>query len=202
MKTPEPVILYTSAEAAQQVTVTGWRSRHGHFYGENEHIARWDGCTHMVCECGAAMSKGYTKCDACRAKAADAAWEKLPLVEWDGGPLCIFRDDTYFWDIDDVERYCDEHHLKASELHLVVCDPVMAREIDADHWSDDLGEDGDLPPDIEAALEVFNAVIRAHKAPLSWIGGDQRVVLPDFPELPAMSTIQHPVDGNGSPVEA
>jgi len=58
-------VLYASDEAAQLVTVTGWRSRTGRFYGSDEHLARWDGCTHQICECGAEMPRGFTKCNTC-----------------------------------------------------------------------------------------------------------------------------------------
>jgi hypothetical protein len=37
----KPKVMYASDEVAQKVTVTGWRSRNGYFYGANEHLARW-----------------------------------------------------------------------------------------------------------------------------------------------------------------
>ena len=56
------MILNTSDEAAHFVTgLSGWVSRHGHFYGNDERLARYDGCTHTVCECGKPCEKGWDR---------------------------------------------------------------------------------------------------------------------------------------------
>ena len=183
--TPEPtkIILSTSDEAATYRTdIKGWVSRTGRYYGENEHLARYDGCTHRPCaDCGEPAPKSYILCDACRHKADVARWESLPLVEWDGEtPLCEFYGDRYFFSEDDVYDYADGIDEKVSELRLVVCAPNYAQEVDADYWCDDLPEDGELPAWLEDAVEQLNKVILAHRdEPLSWFPGKQRVVLPD-----------------------
>ena len=46
-KQQEEVVMIDDPRAATLVTVTGWRSRDGRFYGDNEHSARWAGCTHV-----------------------------------------------------------------------------------------------------------------------------------------------------------
>ncbi|CAB4172456.1 hypothetical protein UFOVP935_22 [uncultured Caudovirales phage] len=52
-KQQEEVVMIDDPQAATLVTVTGWRSRDGRFYGDNEHAARWGGCTHVKClACG------------------------------------------------------------------------------------------------------------------------------------------------------
>ena len=57
--------------AATLVTVAGWRSRDGRFYGDNEHAARWSGCTHVKCvSCGDPTNKICSVCQSCREKAA------------------------------------------------------------------------------------------------------------------------------------
>ena len=90
-------ILYASEEAAKQTTVTGWVSRHGKFYGENEHLARWDGCTHRICGCGNEMERAYTACQQCRSKKHREQYEAMPFKEWDGvAMLVLYGDDTYF----------------------------------------------------------------------------------------------------------
>lgn len=38
MKTPEPVVLSTSDDAAKIVTVTGWVDRQGRFWGNDENL--------------------------------------------------------------------------------------------------------------------------------------------------------------------
>ena len=176
-----PVILPTSAEAATYRTdVKGWVSRHGHYFGADERLARLHGCTHNVCtSCGARAEKDYLFCDACQAKRDAAAWEALPLVEWDGEtPLCLWRGDTYLYDIDQVRDYAAEHDMKVSELRLVLCKPVCARRLEVDYWADDLEEGDDAPSWLEDAVDEFNEVIAAHRnEPLSWRSGQQRVVL-------------------------
>lgn len=90
-------VMYAGDEAAQKVTVTGWRSRHGRFYSDNEHLARWDGCTHLACDCGAAMEKGYTICRSCRDKNRREVCETMPFKEWDGTtPLTLHDADEFF----------------------------------------------------------------------------------------------------------
>ena len=180
---PTKIILYTSDEAAAYRTrIKGWVSRTGRYYGEDEHLARYDGCTHRPCEdCGAPTPKSYFRCESCRHKADVARWESLPLVEWDGEtPLCEFDGDRYFFSEDDVYDYAEDEGLRVSEMQLVVCEPNRAAELDADYWQDDLPEDEELPPWLEEAVEQLNKVIRAHRhEPLSWSAGKQRVVLPD-----------------------
>ena len=174
------IVLNTSDDAAKLVTVTGWVSRDGRFYGDDERLARWAGCTHLVCECGEMMDKGYTKCLKCRVKSDHERWLKLPLVEWDGvTPLTIFGDDTYFFDVESIYEHAEEAGCAVSALELVVCEPCFAREVDEDYWQDDLAEDGELPLEIRKALLKFNEVVRAYRQPLSWHQGKERVVLPD-----------------------
>ena len=177
-----PVILPTSAEAATYRTdVKGWVSRHGHYFGADERLARLHGCTHSVCNCGAPAEKYHRFCDACQAKRDAERWEALPLVEWDGEtPLCIYRDDTYFFDIDQVRDYAAENGEKVSELRFVLCKPVYARRLEVDYWADQLVEGDDAPSWLEDAVDEFNEVIAKHRTePLSWMPCQQRVVLAD-----------------------
>lgn len=43
------IIPYDSPEAASFKTVTGWVSSDGIFCGNDEHVARYRGCTHIKC---------------------------------------------------------------------------------------------------------------------------------------------------------
>ena len=59
----------------------------------------------------------------------------------------------------------------------------MPREIDVDHFSDDMPEDrDDLPKAIEEAIEAFNAVMRA-QAPLSWSPDNMAAIVEIDPKL-------------------
>ncbi|WP_020472418.1 hypothetical protein [Zavarzinella formosa] len=178
----QPKVMYDSAEAAQQVTVTGWRSRNGHFCGDNEHLARWDGCTHLLCDCGAEMDRGYTLCRSCRDKQRLERYEAMPFQEWDRTtPLTLHDDDEYFWDEDSVWDYCELNGIKPEGLRLVICEPNYAWEIEADdYYGDDLPEDqplNDVYPDLAEAIEKVNEMIRKKERPLSWGGGKYRTTL-------------------------
>lgn len=176
------MVLNTSAEAASYRTdIKGWVSRHGRYYGQDERTARYDGCTHVICDCGQPVERGRLRCHPCQRKYDEARWLALPLIEWDGEtPLVLHRDDRYFFSPDDVYDFADEHDLKVSELRLVVCEPNYVRQVDEDYWIDELPEDGELPVWLEKAMDALNEVIAAHEnEPLSWSAGKQRVVLPD-----------------------
>lgn len=177
MRTRE-IVRYDSPEAARQVTVTGWVSLHGRFYGNDEHIARWDGCTHTVCDCGELADKGYTRCERCRAAAIVKQWEAMPIVEWDGEtPFCEHDGDRFFFDEDSFYDWCDDEGIDPTEVRLVLCEGRRFRTVDTDYWCDDLPEDGELPDAIRDALDALNAAIRAHDKPAAWYPTKQRIVM-------------------------
>ena len=56
----------------------------------------------------------------------------------------------------------------------------MSDSLDVAEWADDLPEGKDEPSWLEAAVDAFNEVIGDHcNDPLSWMPGEQRVVLED-----------------------
>jgi hypothetical protein len=173
----EKTILDTSDEAAQQVTITGWKGG-GFFYGNDERSARYAGCTHRKCEtCENITPKSRIYCETCQSKRDRERYEKLPLVEWDGEtPLVIFRDDRYFFDADDFFDWCECEEIDPASVMLVLCEPEYLHQIDTDTWSDDLPEDGELPDDVAAAVDALNKVIAA-AGPSCWREGKQRVTL-------------------------
>lgn len=171
----EPVILNTSDEAAKLVTITGWVSRQGVFYGPDERTARYAGATHLACQqCGTPHEKMWTLCNGCRDLADIARFEKLERKPWDGEtPVCIYRGDDYFFDLESFLDWCADNDIKPEEVMLVHCEPHYASQVDESHWSDELpdedhGGDGCLPSELQDALDEFNAKIRAYKEPLSW----------------------------------
>lgn len=176
------VVLNTDDAAAKLTTVTGWVSRDGLFYGKDERIARWAGCTHIVCECGKPTPKSYVKCDECRAKTDRERWLALPLAapDWQY-PLCIYQDDRYFWGEDELRDWCEDNDIKPSSLLLVTCEPHHWRQVDTDYWSDDGPEDWDgyLPREIEQALKALNDAIKSYRHPACWYPGKERVVIED-----------------------
>ena len=172
-KQQEEVVMIDDPQTATLVTVTGWRSRVGRFYGDNEHAARWGGCTHVKCRaCGEPTLKCYTACQPCRDKAAKAKYDAMPTAEWDGVAM-LYSDsrDEYFSSLDEV---CDSlgKGQSIASLRLRICEPEYARPIDCSNWHDQLPDDDgcDAPDWLEDAIEQFNAAISGHP-PLSWSPG-------------------------------
>ncbi|MBD2811880.1 hypothetical protein ID853_13525 [Xenorhabdus sp. Vera] len=181
-----PIIMYDSPEAAQIKTVTGWISRDGRFWGDDEHMARYAGSTHHTCENNPehpiCYKHGY--CELCRAKMRLAEFNAMERKEWDRKtPLVIFDTDQFFMhedDLDDyLDNYCDEHEITPSELQLVICEPNYPDEINGeDYFSDDLADGGELPGALQQAFDALNAEIR-NSPPLSWSQGKYAAIVSD-----------------------
>jgi hypothetical protein len=174
MENEMKVILNTSDEAASfKTNLSGWVSRRGMFFGNDERTARWDGCTHVACECGHVVEKGRSKCEICRREASDKRFASMERKKWDGEtPLYLFDDDCFFWCEDQLEDYCDEHDCRKEDLKLVICEPTYAKEIDPnEYYCEDLPEDGEIEGDLLAAFEELNSFIRGSKIILSWAPG-------------------------------
>jgi len=174
----DKIILDTDPEAATQKTLTLWVSRNGLAYTD-ERAARYAGCTHKKCECGHIMEKHWLGCEACRDKRDHERCLAMPTKEWDGKtPLCIYGSDKYFYDDDDLFLYCEDHGIKETDLHLVICKPCYFTEIDPNEYYDGLlPEDGVVPETIAMAFEALNEKINAFKEPVCWIQGDFRAIL-------------------------
>jgi hypothetical protein len=176
---------YESPEAASIQIVTGWLSSTGRFWGNNEHMARYDGSTHRVCkdnpEHGVHANNSW--CKKCREERMDAKWNAMPRREYDGSPVCVFDSDRYFFDGDEIIDWLVERDIKPEDARLVFCKPRYASRIDPDdHFCDDLPEDGEVSAALQEAFDALNKVIAA-EPPLSWWEGDVAVALPsDFLE--------------------
>ena len=172
-KTDAKQILNTSDEAAKFVTnISGWVDRHGRFFGKEEDMARWSGCTHIVCpDCGNPTPKGYTICKTCREKKAVERYETKERKEWDGEtPLYSDFLDKYFFSEDDLSDFMEDCRCTATSLRLIICEPVYLRQIDTDYFCDELADDGELPEAVVAALNNLNVAIR-DEDPVSWMLG-------------------------------
>lgn len=169
-KEKELVVLYTDDNAAKKETITGWVSRNRKFYNQDEHMARWDGCTHMICDCGNTMIKSYTKCEDCRQKSVNQKRDALPIEEWDGETMIYCEsNDKYFNDMEEISEYLEDNDLDAEDLDLYICSPNYAHEISSEIWADYLPEDHeDLPKELQQKLDEFNKFINESKIILSW----------------------------------
>jgi hypothetical protein len=112
-------------------------------------------------------------CQVCRTEAETKRYNALKRKQWDGEtPLCIYNDDHYFWNEDDLIYYCEEHDCSLSDLQLVFCEPAFAKEINPeDIYGGDLPEEGEVPQILLDAFEELNRVIRESRIILSWSPG-------------------------------
>lgn len=177
-------ILPDSPEAARLVTVTGWLSRDGRFYGDDERLARWAGSTHCKCRhCGTVTKKIYTACEACRSKAELERFLAMPEAEWDGKSMVYsYRFDAYYSDPDEALESLDTHDPDddsggggetLADARLVICRPQYAR-IDSEIFSDILpGEEADPPQELLDAIDAFNKTMK--DVVISWDPGTFRL---------------------------
>lgn len=155
-------IMYDSPEAAQFKTgISGWVSSDGRFWGKDEHMARYIGCTHKLCDCGAKIKVGYSRCEDCRQKVDLEKWAALPYVAWDGkAPICTYDGEHYFFTEGDLIDYLDENKLNGSDVMLVLCESIGYSEIDYSCWGDEAHEDWEPPKELVEAVEKLNALLR------------------------------------------
>jgi hypothetical protein len=165
-------ILYSSDDAAKYVKdIEGWVDRNGLFFGKDgEHGARYSGCTHRDCEdCGKPAEKWCLVCKRCKAARDTKRYQEREQKEWDGEtPLYSESHDRFFFNEDDLYDFIRD--VEPLNQRLVICDPVNLSQIDHDHWCDELCEDGELPSDVEDALDELNKVI-TESDPVSWQPG-------------------------------
>lgn len=172
----EKKIMYNSPEAASLKTVKGWVSSNNHFYGNDEHLARWDGCTHKLCECGKEIKKNYSICDSCQNKRIKEKYFKLPFKEWDGKtPLVLYSDNVYFFSEDDIINYCEENEINSCDLDLVITNEIYLYNINEDYWEDCMGGDQDYPKSLTKIIDEFNEKLKEiNKTPISYGMGNYR----------------------------
>lgn len=153
----EKIIMYDSPEAAEYKTITGWVGGNK-FWGKDEHMARWSGCTHTKCECGAIIPiRSYSKCDDCRHKQLVEFYNKMPFREYNGEPVFVWSSDEYLFSEEDIIEYCEENELE--EVDLLFCEPNHWTPIYCGQWEDIMAEDADLPKELKEALKIINSVI-------------------------------------------
>lgn len=63
-----------------------------------------------------------------------------------------------------IDFITDENIIKPDRLMLFLCEPMYLSEIDDDYWMDELPEDGELPDEVQIAVNNLNSVIRLQGA--------------------------------------
>lgn len=169
MRNEDEVVLYDSDDAAKFVTgISGWVSRTGKFFGEDESLARWSGATHHKCEsCDNIISiRGRAKCYGCTESDKAERYSKLEKVKWDGKtPIYCEVNDKYFFDESDLADFIENSTLQYKELRPYLCKPVKYSQLDEDFFQDDLCEERELDESLVKAIEEFNKA--AELAPTS-----------------------------------
>jgi hypothetical protein len=171
----ERVVMYDSPEAASYRTdIKGWVSRNGRYFGEDENMARYDGCTHRPCkQCGKPAPKPYTVCDECRRRSKIGRYKIRERKEWNEDcPVYSEALDRFFDTWDEIHDAAAENGMEVEDLRLLICEPVFAEEIDPrKYYYDLLPEGSPVPAEIEEVFERLNAAIRDCKVPLCWEPG-------------------------------
>lgn len=181
MTAQKPIIMFDAPEAASLKTVTGWVSADGRFFGGDENLARYCGATHRRCDVNPEhqIYEVNSYCKECRQVRRQAKFAAMPIKGWAGEPLVIFDGDQYFFDEDSLRDYLIDSDIELADLQLCICAPNYPSQIDpADHFCDDLPEDGEIRDDqLLAAFELLNEMIRKSE-PLSWSEGEFAASLP------------------------
>ena len=177
----KPMIFADSPESATLMTLTGWVSRNGQFFGDNEDLARRAGATHRRCEKHGPFPS-YAYCQQCSDERQEAAFNAMPEVPWDGeSPLFEYNTRTFFFDREALADHVADQERPAeylADMALVIGIPQYPGEVDpVDLYQDLLPEDiDDVPAGLQDAFDALNAIIRK-QPPLSWTEGKQRAVV-------------------------
>jgi hypothetical protein len=111
----------------------------------------------------------------CRDKKDLERFEALPRADWDGMAMLYSEArDKYYAGPDDAEDELEEGETLA-DMRLVICEPNYVRQIDPDYFVDELPEDGDVHPEVEAAMDTFNSAVAG--IVLSWSPGKVALAL-------------------------
>lgn len=183
------VVLPDSPEAATFMTnIEGWVSRTGHYFGNQEDMARYDGSTHKRCAtegCKELLEKtwAYSVCYSCRSHNTWVRYSELEQVDDFEYPLTLLDDDRWFMDEDELLDYCHDHGVQPNELQLVIAKPQRFYEIEPEDYYEDILPSDDpfdsytLPKEIKEAFDELNAKIKAYTSPASFSAGRKRPII-------------------------
>ncbi len=177
------IIHFDSDKAAKFVTnIEGWVSPDGRFYGKDEMLARYNGCTHRPCEeCGESTEKMYTHCAPCREQRAIARYNEKPKKEWDCKAMLYSEVTEKYLYAEDDSVACFLEEMTAEEGRIVICDPQFLSTIAPDdHWQDVIPEDfiiEDVATEalLDAVFDLNNMILK--HGPVSWVPGKYAAII-------------------------
>lgn len=107
---------------------------------------------------------------------------KRPIKKWEGEPLCVFNDNTYFFDLDELRDYIDSNDLKSEDIPLMICTPNKLWELDpGEIYEEIMPENQDdfnerYNKEVIEAFDKLNEFIRGYR-PISWGQGPFRTTV-------------------------
>lgn len=163
----------------------GWTGPDGLYHGKGDkgkERAIYANYTHKRCECGGLTKKNWSCCDKCNAKKSKENFEKKEQVEWDGvSMMCLYNDDKFFSDMDEVLEYCEDEELEIGDLKLMHCEKqVNISEVNIDELNEEYyteQNDGGVSyyhPEIAEKVEELNKLIRKAE-PKIWFQTNKRI---------------------------
>jgi hypothetical protein len=145
--------------ATQRTDLTGWVSRHGAYFGNNEDAARYHGATHRRCEapgCDGVTDKFWLKCEKHRHESTMARFMKRKAITSaeipDGNYLFLEDNDTWYPDIEDLLEDVPEPE------RIILGSPVQGRCVEPDAIIE-TDEELELPQSIADAINHLNKLI-------------------------------------------
>jgi len=154
--------------ATLRTDLTGWVSRHGAYFGNNEDAARYHGATHRRCEvpgCDGVTDKFWLKCEKHRHESAMARFMKRKAITSaeipDGNMLYLEDNGTWYADLEDLLADVPEPE------RVVLGSPVKGRCIEPDAILE-MEDDRELPEHIAEAVNALNALIDQTNASNGW----------------------------------
>ena len=180
MKNNEIIFPDDERAATFQTNISGWVSRNGMFYGNDEELARSAGATAIKCQsCGEpTQNKYHLLCEKCKAIKEKEKYFNFPEKEYCGGMVYSDHCDRYFNDLDEAIDFAETEEIEVEDLKLLHCEPIYLTEINPyEHYEDDAPEDEDdyLPKEIVEAFSELNEKIRNCKVPISYFSVNIRI---------------------------
>lgn len=179
-------IIFPESDLAAKYSenIKGWVSRNGLFYGNNEELARHDGCTHKrckICEIEIIEKIGYVICDKCREKKKNEEYKKAEErnFNWDF-PLYSEKYEEYFFNENDYNDFLydymidfEGHNDIRFYLRLYICNPQYCFMINPEDIYNDIIPEEDnnnesIPTEVIEAFYNLNKVIDNCKKPVSY----------------------------------
>lgn len=162
-------------------TITLYRPKNSFSYWHiTEDIARYDGSTHVVCNCGKLCPKSYTACAECSKKARQERYQNAEAQPWNGYVLYSESADKYFdtleeafeWVSVGVEIRKEDFSLLAQNLELYQCEPEYLPSVNP--WEDlelprGYSVEDIIPDDVREKLDELNKLIENREIIISFL---------------------------------